>query len=123
MTIREVYDFPDDDGETLERVLDDLSPITRSDMVGTFADHTVLLLSKADAALVFLMMSEKALELLEEGALYVPDEAQRDCLSAIADGSIGARKWWRPLIVEFGSAVSRAAFDALSSTHGFSRQI
>lgn len=124
MTIWEVchYAFPDDDGETLERVLDDLCAITRADMVGTFADFTALSLTKADAALLFLVMSENGVE-LDDGILYVPGEARQDCLTAVSEASITVREWWCPLLVEFASAASRDAFDALSSKHGFSRQI
>lgn len=124
MTIWEVchYGFPDDDGQTLGRVLNDLCEITRADMVGTFADFTVLSLTKADAALLFLILSERGVE-LEDGILYVPDEARQDCLTAASQGSIRVHSWWRPLHVEFGSVGSKAAFDALSSKHGFSRQI
>ena len=125
MTFWEVchYAFPDDDGETLERVLDELSSKVRAGMVGLSCDYSVLSVTKADAVYVLLTAGEKGVKLIKDGILHVPDWARQDCVTAMSEGGISAREWRRPLHVEFGMAGSKAAFEALSSKHGFSRQI
>ena len=125
MTVWEVchYAFPDDDGETLERVLDELSPKVRAGMVGSFPDYSVLSLTEGGAISVLLRAGESGVQGVEGGILYVPDAAREDCVSALSDGNTRVEGWWRFLDVEFASAASKAAFEALSSKHGFCRQI
>jgi hypothetical protein len=125
MTVWEVchYAFPDDDGETLERVLDELSSKVRAGMVGLSYDYSVLSVTKADAVYVLLTSGEKGVKLIKDGILYVPDPARQDCVTAMSDGNTLVEGWWRFLDVEFASAASKDAFEALSSKHGFCRQI
>jgi hypothetical protein len=125
MTAGEVchYAFPDDDGETLERVLDELSPKVRVGMVGFSCDYSVLSVTKADAVYVLLTAGEKGVKLIKDGIFYVPDAARQDCVTAMSDGNTLVEGWWRFLDVEFASAASKDAFEALSSKHGFCRQI
>ena len=125
MTAWEVchYAFPDDDGETLERVLDDLPPSILPELVGSFSDYSVLLLGQTEALFVLLVMGENGVEPLKNGFLYVPDHARHECISVMSQWAIAAGDWWRLWDIEFGSAGSLAAFEALSFKHGFSRQI
>lgn len=117
------YAFPDDDGETLERALDALSSKVRAGMVGSFPDYSVLLLTEGGAISVLIRAGESGVEGVGGGILYVPDAAREDCVSALSDGNTRVEGWWRFLDVEFASAATRAAFEALSSKQGFCRQI
>lgn len=125
MTAWEVchYSFPDDDGETLERVLDDLPPVTLNEFVGSVAEYSVLRASQMDALVVLLMMRGKGVGQIEEGLLYVPDHVRQECRAAMSQGLFAAEDWQRLWEIGFGTAGSKVAFEALSPKHGFSRQI
>jgi hypothetical protein len=125
MTIWEVchYVFPGDGIRTLERVLDDLPANARARMIGSFCPYSLLILRKADALCMMLIMHDEGVKLLADGILWVPDNAQTGCLQVVSERSMAVQKWCRFLEVEFGSAQAIAAFDALGTKHGFSRQI
>lgn len=116
MTIREVYDFPDDDGETLERVLDALPGSILREMEERPCGAWVVSMQSTDAMALLLAVRDPDLLLLDNGDVYVPDNARRECLDALSRGSITVVKWRRLHAIEFRSKAAQAAFERYSKT-------
>ncbi len=111
MTIWEVYDFPDDDGATFEGVIEGLPRGISRDMEERPCNAWVLSMRPADVVALRLAIYADVAPPLDDYTLYVPDNARRECIDALSQGSITDVEWRRLYAIEFRSKAAQTAFE------------